>query len=79
MNKGVFSLTDREMEVLRALAPGHTHAYIARALVISQDTVKTHVARIYQKLGVTSKDAAIEAYCLAKSPESGDSDESQEG
>ena len=43
-------LTDRELEVLRAVASGRTNAEIAAQLVISYATVKTHVSRLLTKL-----------------------------
>lgn len=56
------SLTDRETEVLRQLSQGKTYDYIAQALAISKDTVKTHIKHIYEKLQVNNKsDAVIKA------------------
>lgn len=45
-------LTDREVEVLRLIALGHTNAEIARELFLSVRTVETHRAHIHHKLGV---------------------------
>jgi DNA-binding CsgD family transcriptional regulator len=52
-------LTAREVEVLRLLAQGLTYAQIADQLVISRRTVNTHVTAIYNKLGVTTRGAAM--------------------
>lgn len=52
-------LTAREVEVLRLLADGLGDRAIARRLVISPKTVAAHVARIYEKLGVRSRAAAV--------------------
>jgi HD-GYP domain-containing protein (c-di-GMP phosphodiesterase class II) len=51
-------LTERELEVLRLLARGHTNRQMARQLYITSHTVGRHVEHIYQKLGVSSRAAA---------------------
>ncbi|HET8842262.1 MAG TPA: LuxR C-terminal-related transcriptional regulator, partial [Ktedonobacteraceae bacterium] len=51
-------LTAREVEVLRLVAAGLTDAQVAEHLVISLRTVNTHLASIYNKLGVNSRTAA---------------------
>ena len=51
-------LTRREREVLRLLTEGLTNPQIAERLVVSVPTVSTHVASIFNKLGVTSRSAA---------------------
>lgn len=51
-------LTERELEVLRLVASGHTNAQIGEALFISPFTAKTHVANLLSKLGVESRAAA---------------------
>ena len=52
-------LTDRELEVLRHLSYGRSTKEIAKLLVVSEETVKTHLTRIYQKLGVGDRTAAV--------------------
>jgi DNA-binding NarL/FixJ family response regulator len=49
------SLTPREADVLELLQIGRSNAEIALALGISVETVRTHVRRIYRKLGVTTR------------------------
>ena len=55
-------LTPREREVLAMLAEGETNASIARRLVVSEDTVKTHVKHILRKLGVRNRSQAVSHY-----------------
>lgn len=52
-------LTDREIEVLRLLAQGSTNKEIARALFVTEATVKSHLAHIFAKLDVDSRSRAI--------------------
>src|SRR5699024_5819811 len=52
-------LTDREIEIVRHLADGHTRAEMAQILDISVNTLKTHLRSIYKKLGVASAKDAI--------------------
>lgn len=56
---GVDPLTARELEVLRAMAGGRSNGEIAAELVISELTVKSHVGRIFTKLGLRDRPAAI--------------------
>jgi DNA-binding NarL/FixJ family response regulator len=49
----------RQNELLRLLAAGHTNSQIARRLGISEGTVRTHLENIYDKLGVSSRTAAV--------------------
>ncbi|MEU9590257.1 response regulator transcription factor [Streptomyces sp. NPDC048193] len=53
------SLTDRERDILAQLATGLGNREIARALFISEATVKTHLRRIYDKLGVDTRAGAV--------------------
>jgi DNA-binding NarL/FixJ family response regulator len=52
------ALTEREREILRLLADGHPNKVIARTLGISEKTVKNHVSRIFQAIGVTDRTQA---------------------
>ncbi|MDM8519416.1 LuxR C-terminal-related transcriptional regulator [Anaerolineales bacterium HSG6] len=54
------TLTDRELEVLRLLPTHLTQREIAAHLHVSHNTVKTHIQRIYGKLGARRKSEAIE-------------------
>jgi len=54
------SLTNRELEVLRLLPTHLTQQEIAAQLQVSHNTVKTHIQRIYSKLGARRKIEAIE-------------------
>ncbi|MGX8907682.1 response regulator [Streptomyces netropsis] len=53
------ALTDRERDILGQLARGLGNREIARALFISEATVKTHLGRIYDKLGVDTRAGAV--------------------
>ncbi|KAA0940324.1 response regulator [Streptomyces apricus] len=55
------ALTDRERDILGQLARGLGNRDIARALFISEATVKTHLGRIYAKLGVDTRAGAVAA------------------
>ena len=57
-------LSARELEVMSLIAGGHTNGEIAAHLFLAEKTVKNHVRRIYSKLGVDSRTAAI-AHWLA--------------
>ncbi|MNS20959.1 Oxygen regulatory protein NreC [compost metagenome] len=58
-------LTDREREILRLIAEGHTNAQIAQMLVISVRTVESHRAHIMEKLGIQTR-AELVKYALRK-------------
>lgn len=53
------SLSTREREVLRMIAGGQTVPAIAKELFLAPSTVKTHVQRLYEKLGVGDRAAAV--------------------
>ena len=52
-------LTERELEVLRLLAAGHSNAGMAAQLFVERSTVKTHLIHVYSKLGVHSRTQAV--------------------
>ena len=52
-------LTPRQNDLLRLLAAGYTNTQIARRLGITEGTVRTHLENIYEKLGVSSRTAAV--------------------
>jgi DNA-binding NarL/FixJ family response regulator len=56
---GPDALTPREVEVLEQVARGLTNAEIGRALYIGEATVKTHLLRVFAKLGVDDRTAAV--------------------
>jgi DNA-binding NarL/FixJ family response regulator len=59
----VARLTDRERDVLRHLARGLSNTEIARTMYVTESTVKTHVGRIFTKLGARERvQAAVTAY-----------------
>lgn len=53
------SLSPRELEVLEAVAAGSSNTEVARALFVTETTVKSHLAHIFSKLDVTSRTAAV--------------------
>lgn len=54
-------LSERELDVLRLVAEGRGNKEIARALFVSEATVKTHLNHVFGKLEVTSRTAAVAA------------------
>jgi DNA-binding CsgD family transcriptional regulator len=54
-------LSAREVEVLRLLGAGASNQAIAEQLIISQNTVKTHVRSVMTKLGARSRGEAVAA------------------
>jgi DNA-binding NarL/FixJ family response regulator len=52
-------ISPREMVVLKELAAGRTNKEIARALAVSPNTIKTHLSRLYEKLGAERRTDAV--------------------
>jgi LuxR family transcriptional regulator, maltose regulon positive regulatory protein len=53
------SLSERELEVLALIAAGRSNKEIARELFLSMSTIKTHIHRLYRKLGTRSRTQAV--------------------
>jgi DNA-binding NarL/FixJ family response regulator len=56
------TLTPREQEVLHELALGRSNREISEALVVSEDTVKSHLRKTYRKLGVSTRAEAVSLF-----------------
>jgi ATP/maltotriose-dependent transcriptional regulator MalT len=54
-------VSGREREVLRLVARGASNREVARALFVSEATIKSHLINVYRKLGVTDRTAAVTA------------------
>ena len=52
-------LSDRELEIIQCIFDDHTEAATARQLGISAHTIHTHLERLYHKLGVSTRCAAV--------------------
>ena len=51
--------TERELQILRGMSEGHSNGEIGRELFLSEDTVKTHARRLFQKLGARDRAHAV--------------------
>lgn len=58
--RDAFDLSERETQVALLIAQGRSKAYIAEALFLSENTVRTHAKNVYAKLGVHSKQELID-------------------
>lgn len=61
-------LTEREMGILQNLATGQSPKDIANDLGLSYETVRAHLKKIYQKLHVKTREAAVGLYVIESSP-----------
>jgi len=52
---GDVALSQRELEIIRSLAEGHTNKSIAKSLAITEATVKVHIKTVLRKLGATNR------------------------
>lgn len=52
-------ITPRELEILEQIAAGKSTRQIAEALFVSENTVKTHASRVFDKLGVNRRTQAV--------------------
>jgi DNA-binding CsgD family transcriptional regulator len=57
--KGSLGISEREFEVLTLLAAGQSNKQIAQTLEVTPNTVKTHVAKLFEKLEVSRRTQAI--------------------
>lgn len=55
----IIYLTPRELEVITQLAQGYSYAQVSAQLEISENTLKTHIKRIYRKFNVHNRTQAI--------------------
>jgi len=62
-------LSAREIEVMSMIAGGQTNGEIAAHLFLAEKTVKNHVRRIYSKLGVHNRPAAIAHWLANRAPQ----------
>lgn len=56
-----YRLTEREAEIVLLIAQGHTQTYCAEALVVSINTIRSHMKHIYSKMEIHSKDELLNA------------------
>jgi DNA-binding CsgD family transcriptional regulator len=53
-------ITPRELEILELIAQGHSNREIAEKLFVSENTVKTHSSRVFDKLGAKRRTQAVQ-------------------
>jgi DNA-binding CsgD family transcriptional regulator len=72
-HRTVPSSTAREREIMSHVAAGATNSEIARCLVISEGTVKSHLKHIARKLNTSSRAAAVAVYAGTATTQAGES------
>jgi DNA-binding NarL/FixJ family response regulator len=70
IERDLSALSKRERETAELVSKGHTNRQIARTLHLSHKTVETYIARIFAKLGVSSRVAVATAVTQAETPTS---------
>lgn len=60
LNTALLTLSKREKEVLELVAEGYSNQEIADKLFVSLNTTKTHISKIYSKLGVSRRTQAVQ-------------------
>ena len=55
-----FGITPRELEILEAMAAGYSTREIAERLFVSENTVKTHTSRLFDKLSARRRTQAVQ-------------------
>lgn len=55
----IYRLTPRQVEILTRVAEGKTNAQIGRVLFMSEDTVKKHLKRVFERLQVADRASAV--------------------
>jgi DNA-binding CsgD family transcriptional regulator len=60
MKVAVLGITPRELEILEEIAAGHSNKEIALRLFVSENTVKTHSSRVFDKLGARRRTQAVQ-------------------
>jgi DNA-binding CsgD family transcriptional regulator len=58
--RGDLSITPRELEILQLIAEGMSNREIAAKLYVSENTVKTHSSRVFEKLGARRRTQAVQ-------------------
>ena len=69
---GIFALSSRELDVVTRLLAGYRVPAVARALFVSQSTVRNHLSSVFKKLGVESQQELIDLLVARKDETSSD-------
>ncbi|WP_017626726.1 response regulator transcription factor [Nocardiopsis chromatogenes] len=66
--EAVEDLTERELQVLLLVASGYSNREISRRMTVTERTVKAHITRIFEKLGVESRVQAALTFVVSRCP-----------